>query len=78
MARTYVALATGDRNGQGEQSAGDPDTAGAGSQGCAGEIVVTGVTGQVGIITLADRQRHNAIGTQLVNGITAALQPIQS
>jgi methylmalonyl-CoA decarboxylase len=78
MARTYVALATCDRNGQGEQSAGEPGTAGAGSKGHTGDVVLTGVVGQVGIITLEDRHKHNAIGAQLANGVIAALESLRT
>ena len=78
MARTYVALATCDRNGQGEQSAGDSDTAGPGSKGRAGDVVLTGVVGQVGIITLEDRHKHNAIGAQIANGVIAALESLRA
>jgi methylmalonyl-CoA decarboxylase len=78
MARIYVALATGGRNGQGEQPAGEPATAGAGAEGRAGDVVLTGVIGQVGIITLEDRHKHNAIGARMANGIIAALESLRS
>src|SRR5208282_1368424 len=76
MARIYVALATGDRNGQGEQSTGDSATAG--SEGRAGDLVLTGVVGQVGIITLEDRHKHNAIGAQMASGVIAALESLRT
>jgi methylmalonyl-CoA decarboxylase len=78
MARIYVALATGGRDGQGEQPAGEPATAGAGSEDQAGDVVLTGVIGQVGIITLEDRHKHNAIGARMANGVIAALQSLRS
>ena len=78
MARTYVALATGDRTGLGEQSAEGSRTAGAGPTDHAGDVVLTGVTGQVGIITLTDRHKHNAIGAQLANGVIAALESLRA
>jgi methylmalonyl-CoA decarboxylase len=78
MARTYVALATGDRDGHGERSAGEPAAAGAGSGGGAGDVVLTGVTGQVGIITLEDRPKHNAIGAQMATGVIAALGSLRA
>jgi methylmalonyl-CoA decarboxylase len=78
MARTYVALATCDRNEQGDQPAGGSDTAGAGYKGRAGDVVLTGVVGQIGIITLADRHKHNAIGAQLANGVIAALESLRA
>ena len=76
-ARIYVTLATRDRNGQDEQSAGDSPTAGTGSEGRAGDIVLTGVVGQVGIITLQDRRKHNAIGAQLATEVIAALESLR-
>ena len=78
MARTYVALATCDRSGQGERPAGDSDTAGAGSKGGVGEVVLTGVVGRVGIITLEDRHKHNAIGAQMANEVIAALKSLRA
>jgi methylmalonyl-CoA decarboxylase len=78
MARTYVALATRDRSGQGEQSGSEPGAAGAGSKGGEGEVVLTGVVGQVGIITLEDRHKHNAIGAQVANGVIAALEILRA
>jgi methylmalonyl-CoA decarboxylase len=78
MARTYVALATRDRDRQVEQSAGQSATSGAGSEGGAGDVVLTGVAGQVGIITLQDRPRRNALGVQMANGVTAALDSLRA
>jgi methylmalonyl-CoA decarboxylase len=73
MARTYVALATRDNNGQDKQPAGDSPTA----EG-ADDAVLTGVVGQVGVITLADRHKHNAIGAKLATGVIAALESLQA
>ena len=78
MARTYVALATRDRDRQVEQSAGQSATAGAGAEGGAGDVVLTGVVGQVGIITLQDRRRRNALGIQMAQGVTAALDSLRA
>ena len=78
MARTYVALATGDRNGPGEQPAEAPTTAGAGSEGSAGDVVLTGVVGQVGIITLEDRRKRNAIGARMADRVIAALESLRA
>ena len=79
MAWIYVALATPrDRHGPGEQSAGESATAGAGSEGRPGNVVLTGVVGQVGIVTLQDRHKHNAIGAQLANGAIAALESLRA
>jgi len=78
MARTYLALATSDRDRQGEQSAGQSATAGAGAEGGTGDVVLTGVIGQVGIITLQDRRKRNALGVQMANGVTAALDSLRA
>jgi methylmalonyl-CoA decarboxylase len=78
MARTYLALATSDRDRQGEQPAGQSATAGAGSEGGTADVVLTGVIGQVGIITLQDRRKRNALGVQMANGVTAALDSLRA
>jgi len=78
MARTFVALVTGDRNGPGEQPAEAPTTAGAGSEGSAGDVVLTGVVGQVGIITLEDRRKRNAIGARMADRVIAALESLRA
>lgn len=78
MARTYVALATRDRDRQVEQSAGQSAAAGAGSEGGTGDVVLTGVIGQVGIITLQDRRKRNALGVQIAQGVTAALDSLRA
>ena len=78
LARIYVALATRDNSGQDEQPAGDSPTAGAESEGRTGDVVLTGVVGQVGIITLADRHKHNVIGAQLAMGVIAALESLRA
>jgi methylmalonyl-CoA decarboxylase len=81
MAQIYVALATGGRDGQAEQPAEESAIAGAGSEGRragAGDAVLTGVVGQVGVITLQDRHKHNAIGAQMAGGVIAALESLQA
>lgn len=78
LARIYVALATRDNNGQDEQLAGDSPTAGGESTGRADDVVLTGVVGQVGIITLADPHRHNVIGAKLAAGVIAALESLRA
>ena len=78
MARTYVALATRDRNGPGEQSAGEPAVAGTGSGDCAEGVVLTDIVGQVGIITLGDRKKRNAIGAEMAGGVIAALESLRA
>ena len=77
-ARTYVALATADRDGQGEQPAEAPTTDDAGPEDSADDIVLTGVVGQVGVITLADRHRRNAIGTRMADEVIAALESLRA
>ena len=78
MARIYLALATRDRNGLDEQPAEELAAAGAGSVSPADEVVLTGMVGRVGIITLQDRHRRNAIGAQMADGVTAALESLRS
>ena len=78
MARTYVALATRDRDGRGEQPAGEPATACAGSGDHAEGVVLTDVVGQVGIITLADRDKRNAIGAEMASRVIAALKSLRA
>jgi len=78
MARTYVSLAIRDRDGQGEPSPdGSADPAAAAESGADG-LVATGMTGQVGIITLQDRRKRNAIGAQLATAATAALEGLRA
>jgi methylmalonyl-CoA decarboxylase len=78
MARTYVTLAIRDRNGRGGQPTGEPATAGTGSEDCPEGIVLTDVVGQVGIITLGDRDRRNAIGAELARRVIAALGSLRA
>jgi methylmalonyl-CoA decarboxylase len=78
MARTYVALAIRDRHGHDEQSPGDSSAAGRAYQTRAGDVVLTAVVGQVGIITLEDRPKRNAIGTQMATAVIAALESLRA
>jgi methylmalonyl-CoA decarboxylase len=78
LARIYVALDTRGRNGQDEQSPSDSSAAGTGSEGRADAVVLTSVVGQVGIITLEDRHKHNVIGARLATGVMAALESLQA
>jgi len=78
LARTYVALAIRDRDGQGEPSTGASATAAAASGSQADGLVATAVTGQVGIITLQDRHKRNAIGAQLAAAVIAALEGLRA
>ena len=83
LARTYVALAKG---GSGTVAvtgpAGASGTDGAdGTSGTGGPVdavVQTAMQGQVGIITLADQHKRNAIGARMANGIIAALASLQA
>jgi len=78
MARTYVALAIRDRDGHGEQPARESATAGAGSEDRADDVVLTSVVGRVGIITLQDRHKRNALGAQMASGVIAALESLRA
>ena len=46
--------------------------------GVEGAIVRTEVLGQVGVITLDDERRRNALSAQMANGIVAALEGLQA
>jgi len=76
MARTYVALAVRDRSG--ERPADEPAAAAAGSGDRPESIVQADVVGRVGIITLADRDKRNAIGAEMASRVIAALQSLQA
>ena len=76
MARAYVALATRDRND--EQPADEPAAAGAGPEDHADGVVLTDVVGQVGIITLTDRKKRNAIGAEMASQVIAALERLRA
>jgi methylmalonyl-CoA decarboxylase len=78
LARIYLVLATHDRYGQDEQPAGDCSAAGPASEGRAGDVVRTSVVGRVGIITLEDRHKHNAIGAQLATEVISALKSLRA
>ena len=75
LARVYVALARqgAGRAGEPPVRPGEAAAAGPGPDGPASTVVRTAVTGQVGIITLDDERRRNAIGAQMADGIVAAL-----
>jgi methylmalonyl-CoA decarboxylase len=78
MARTYVSLAIRDRDGQGEPSPGASTGPAATADSGSDDLVATGMTGQVGIITLQDRHRRNAIGARLATAATAALEDLRA
>ena len=79
MAGTYLVLTTQERGApdRGPQDRGPQDERSADpgeeSPDPPGDVVLTDVVGQVGIITLADQHNHNAIGAQLANGVITAL-----
>ena len=85
LARTYVALASraGSPSSQQHAAAGEGGEAGtagtlAMDDGPAGAVVRTGMLGQVGVITLDDQRKRNAIGARMANGVVAALASLQA
>jgi methylmalonyl-CoA decarboxylase len=86
LARTYVALAKGGSGtGTADARPGSPGSAGtdgtartSGTGAPADAVVQTAVKGQVGIITLDDRHKRNAISARMANGIIAALGSLQA
>ncbi len=83
LARTYVARA---KKGSGTVAvagpAGASGTDGADGTGGTGgpvdAVVQTAMQGQVGIITLADQHKRNALGARMANGIIAALASLRA
>ena len=80
LARTYVALA-GDENGSAQTGPGSRTGAGDTEGGLAGRAgAVSGLRveleGSVGVITLEDKRRRNALSGELANGIVAALDDL--
>ena len=82
LVRTYVALAGGKGGAQGVQTTPRPGagkaSAPAGADGLAGAGVRTQVVGPVGVITLDDQPRRNAISARMANGIVAALESLRA
>ena len=80
LARTYLALASrgGDRPGEQSAAPGKPAAAGGGSGGLASSVVRIALAGQVGIITLDDQQKRNAISARMAGGIVAALESLRA
>lgn len=85
LARTYVALASRAGNLAGEQTArpsGDSGSATAGAAAGADDpaatVVRTAVVGRVGIVTLDDQRKRNAIGARMATGIVAALGSLRA
>jgi methylmalonyl-CoA decarboxylase len=54
------------------------DTAPSGALGLEGAVVRTEVLGQVGVVTLDDEPRRNALSAQMANGIVAALEGLRA
>jgi methylmalonyl-CoA decarboxylase len=80
LAQAYVALASGGGDRPGQQlaaprgGAGEADAADLPfAAGFAGAHVRTEVLGRVGVITLDDQRKRNAISAQLAHGVVAAL-----
>jgi methylmalonyl-CoA decarboxylase len=81
LARTYVTLANGARRrpgGHEEECVPAAAAEGAGPDGPADTIVRTAMVGQVGIITLDDQHKRNAIGARMAAGITTALASLRA
>jgi methylmalonyl-CoA decarboxylase len=89
LARSYVALArtasatvavTAPAGASGTGGAGGTDGTGGtgGTGGTVDAVVQTAVHGQVGIITLADQHKRNALGARMANGVIAALGRLQA
>jgi methylmalonyl-CoA decarboxylase len=82
MARTYLALASraGDPPaGQPARPAAAADAAAAAAEPESRRAVVgTSLAGQVGVITLDDQHKRNAIGAQMANGVVAALDSLRA
>jgi methylmalonyl-CoA decarboxylase len=87
LARTYVAFASGGNTATGEQPAksreGGEEASGDGSVPVVAKDFVAGalateVIGRVGIITLGDQHRRNALSAVLANGIVAALESLRA
>ena len=85
LARAYVALASQAGRPLSQQPAAAADGSQAGTagtpttdQGLAGDVVRTEILGQVGVITLDDQRKRNAIGSRMANGVVAALASLQA
>jgi methylmalonyl-CoA decarboxylase len=85
LAQTYLALASRDGEAPGQPvgqpsgpSPGQPPRAGARATRSQAAVVRTEVRGHVGVITLDDPQKRNAIGARLAAGVIAALASMQA
>jgi len=82
LVRTYVALAGRQDGALGAQPAprqgAGQASAPAGPDDLAGAAVRTQLVGPVGVITLDDQRRRNAISAQVANGIVGALESLRA
>jgi methylmalonyl-CoA decarboxylase len=87
LARTYVALASGAKTSrdekrvasrEGGEASGEDGSVPPGAEGFAGGTLTTEVFGRVGVITLGDQHRRNALSGELANGIVAALESLRA
>ena len=80
LARTYVALAgeAGNRAREQLAPAERPATADGPLEDPADPIVQTAMVGRVGILTLDDQRKRNAIGAKMASGIVAALSGLRA
>ena len=79
LARTYVTLAGASRKASGQQVSDpqDTETSSVAQRLMEGNLSIE-VVGRVGVITLGDKRRRNAISAKLANGIIAALESLQA
>jgi methylmalonyl-CoA decarboxylase len=81
LARTYVALASQEADGPTAVSPVPEQSAAAGADtapdGPASAVVQATMAGRVGIITLDDQRKRNAIGARLAHGVVAALRSLR-
>jgi methylmalonyl-CoA decarboxylase len=80
LARTYVALASRGDNRLGEQPAPSAWSVGAGARpdSLTSDTVRTDVAGKVGVITLDDQRKRNAIGARMADGVVTALESLRA
>jgi methylmalonyl-CoA decarboxylase len=85
LARSYVALAGGHSardeqataKREGGEAAKGSDSTAAETAHFAGAALRTEIVGRVGIVTLEDQRRRNALSNQMAKGIVAALESMQ-
>jgi methylmalonyl-CoA decarboxylase len=83
QARTYVALAAREGSRPGGQPAAPGEDAGSASPAArpdsvAADAVRAEVVGRVGVITLDDRHKRNAIGARMAEGVVVALESLRA